>query len=332
MKAHIIENFGTTDVFRKVELPRPKVKPLHVLVRVVATSVNPLDCKIRSGLLGTLSPKIPAILHGDLAGIVEEVGEGTSFQPGDEVFGFVGGVTDTQGVLGEYVLVDQRLISKKPKSLSFKEAAALPLVGITAWEALVDRTKIKLGDRVLIHAGAGGTGHIGIQLAKLQGASVYATVSSEEKAEIAKSMGADEVIYYTRESVKEYVKKHTGGQGFDVILDTVGGDVLTQSFDAAAVGGQVASIMTLSSHDLSLLLHKGLSFNVIFMLIPLIHNRGREHHGEIMRKLASLADSNQLKPWIDSHEFTFTDVSKAHFRLESGRALGKVVLSQDSRL
>lgn len=326
MKAYAIESFGGAEVFKMIEVPRPQVKPGFVLIRVKASSVNPVDYKIRRGSASILAPQFPAILHGDVAGIVEEVGEETQFQKGDEVFGYVGGITATQGATAEFVLADTKLIAKKPASLSFEEAAALPLVTITAWEALVDRIKIKMGDQVLIHGGAGGTGHIAIQLAKLQGAKVYTTVSSDEKAEIAKSLGADVVINYKRESTKEYLQKYTQGRGFDVVFDTVGGDTLTQSFEEAAVNGSVASIANTSTHDLSILQMKGLSFHAVFMLIPLIYNRNREHHGEIMRRVAELVDAKKLRPWLDSQRFGFDEVSQAHRKLEAGKAIGKVVL------
>ena len=206
------------------------------------------------------------------------------------------------------------------------QAASLPLVAITAWEALIERAQIKPGDNVLVHGGTGGVGHIGIQLAKLQGAKVTTTVSSIEKEKIVKGLGADEVINYRTETVKNYVQRLTNGHGFDVIFDTVGGKTLDQSFEATKVGGQVASISTFNTHDLSQLHLKGLSLHVILMLIPLIYNQGRERHGEILRRVADLVDLGKIHPLLDVEQFNFSNASAAHQRLESGNAIGKVVL------
>jgi NADPH2:quinone reductase len=327
MKNQVIKQFGDESVFELLETPKPAVKPGFVLVRVMATSVNPVDLKIRSGEYAGIAPEFPAVLNSDVAGIIEEVGANvTSFKIGDEVYGCAGGLKGEAGALSEFMLVDARLLSKKPESLSMSEAAALPLVAITAWEALMEKVKLTPKQKVLIHAGAGGVGHIAIQLAKYAGAEVYATVSSPEKAAIAKSLGATDTINYREEKVEDYVKRITDGQGFDVVLDTVGGDNLTQSLLAVKLYGDVVTILASSTHDLSPLFSKSANLHVVFMLVPLLFNMQRERHGDILRQVAELVDKGKLKPLIDQHKFTFAEVGKAHALLASGKAIGKIVL------
>lgn len=327
MKAQAISSFGDCSVFETIELPKPKIKPGYVLIRVEATSVNPVDCKLRSGKYGAISPPFPAILHSDVAGIIDEVGANvTAFSVGDEVYGCAGGFKDESGALAEYMLADARLIAKKPKKLSMVEAAALPLVAITAWEALFEKIKIKPEQKILIHAGVGGVGHIAIQLAKWAGAEVYTTVSSQDKAEIAKSLGAKEAINYKDESVQEYVARLTNDLGFDVVFDTVGGENLDQSLAAVTLYGNVISIQATSQHDLSALHSRSASLHAVFMLLPLLRNLQRERHGMILKQIADLVDNGHLKPLIDPHLFYFENVDKAHALLESGKAMGKIVV------
>lgn len=196
MKAMIIRDFGGTDVFEAAELPTPELKPGHVLVRIAATSVNTVDIMIREmGKELPISPEPPAVLGMDFAGTVEAVGEGvTGFAIGDEVYGCAGGLGDLQGALAEYMPADARLIAHKPKNLSMREAAALPLVGITAYEGLM-RAGIAKGQRVLVHGGAGGVGHVALQLARHFGAEVYATGGSEAHLALIETLGATAIDY-----------------------------------------------------------------------------------------------------------------------------------------
>lgn len=327
MKVQAIQHFGDHSVFETLEMPKPAIKAGYVLMRVIASSVNPVDYKIRSGMYPGISPEFPAVLHGDVAGVVEEVGSGvTEFKMGDEVYGCAGGVKGEGGALGEFMLADARLIAIKPKSLSMIEAAAMPLVGITAWEALFQKIKVTTGQKVLIHAGTGGVGHIAIQLAKWAGATVYATVSSPEKAALAKSFGATDTIDYRNESVSDYVERLTEGKGFDVVFDTVGGENIDHSIAAVGHYGDVITIQSHSTHNLSLLHAKSASLHVVFMLLPLLYNNQRERHGDILKHIAMLADKGFLKPHIDPHPFSFEEVGRAHAFLESGKAMGKVVI------
>lgn len=328
MKAQIIESFGNSSVFQVQDIPKPELIPGYVLVHVKATSVNPIDTKVRAGFVPAVAPEFPAVLHGDVAGVVCEVGEGvTKFQVGDEVFGCAGGFKGmTGGALAEYMLADENLLAHKPKNLTMEEAAALPLVSITAWEALFERGKVAPGQNILIHAATGGVGHVAIQLAKWAGAKVYTTASSKEKLEIGARIGADVTINYREESVKDYVQKYTDGKGFEIVFDTVGGENLDRSFEAAAPHGTVLAIAARSTHNLSPLHSKGLSLHVVFMLLKLMNKETRKEYGEILEKIANIVEEGKLQPLLDSNIFTFDEVSKAHEYLESSRAIGKVVL------
>ena len=326
MKAMILDEYGDDAAFQPKELPRPSVRPGHVVVRVAASSVNTVDTMIRSmGQQLPLSPALPAVLGMDFAGTVDAVGEGvSSFAPGDEVYGCAGGLADLQGALAQYMLADARLIAHKPKSLSMREAAALPLVGITAYEGL-HRAGSKAGQKILVHGGAGGVGHIAVQLARHLGADVYATGSGTKKLDVIKGYGATS-IDYTTETVADYVAKHTGGAGFDVVFDSVGGANMTNSFEAAALNGQVATTVSMLELDLTPAHFKGLSLHVVFMLIPMLHDHKREDHGEILTRLAGIADAGALTPLLDEMQFGFEDVARAYDRLTSGQAIGKVVV------
>ena len=326
MKAFVIKHFGESDIFQAVDLPKPKLSSNHVLIRVAATSVNPVDTKIRRGAVGEIAPDFPAVLHGDVAGVIEAVGENIyGFKVGDEVYGCAGGVKGTGGALAEYMLADVNLIAHKPKSLTMVEAAALPLVSITAWEGLIDRAKIQSGQKVLVYGGTGGVGHLGVQLAKSAGAKVYATVSNEKKAAIARSLGADVTINYYDTAVEEFVAQHTDGAGFDIVFDTVGNDNLQNAFKAAKLNGTVVSTVSLSKQDLTLLHAKGLTLHLVYMLIPMLSEINRAYHGKILAKLADLVDKGKIRPLIDDKTFSFSEVAAAHSHLESG-AIGKVVL------
>jgi NADPH2:quinone reductase len=239
----------------------------------------------------------------------------------------VGGLKGSGGALAEFILADAKLIAKKPKSLSMLEAAALPLVSITAWEALFVKTNLTNKNNILIHGGVGGVGHIAVQLAKWCGAKVYATVLKPEDFSLAKSFGADEVINAKEEDVEKYVTRLTNGKGFDIVFDTVGGPNLDKSLIAAGMNGSVVTTAARSTHDLSPMHNKALSLSVVFMLLPILKNHGRETHGKILSEIAKIVDEGKLKPMIDSHKFTLETISEAHALLESGKAQGKVVLS-----
>jgi NADPH:quinone reductase-like Zn-dependent oxidoreductase len=325
MRAYVVEH--SEGAFTQVDLPRPSPSAGQVLVRVHASGVNPLDTKIRAGKAAHAKQPLPAVLGLDMAGIVEEVGAGvTAFRTGDEVYGMVGGVGGHQGTLAEFVAANADLLAVKPKSLSMREAAALPLITITAWEGIVDRAKVHAGQKVLVHAGAGGVGHIAVQLAKAFGATVFATVSSG-KQHIVEQFGAIPIDYRTL-STQQYVDLHTQGQGFDVVYDTVGGETIDASFIALKrYTGHVVSCLGWSTHSLAPLSFRGATYSGVFTLMPLLTGFGQAHHGEILREVSSLADANKLRPLLNKQHFTSNsaDIAAAHALVESG-ALGKVVI------
>jgi alcohol dehydrogenase len=323
----ILNEYGDNARFELTNIPQPSVKQGHVLVRVSASSVNTVDTMIRQ--LGQenlpLSPDLPAVLGMDFAGTIEAVGEDVGkFSIGDEVYGCAGGLADLQGSLAEYMLADANLIAHKPKSLSMREAAALPLVGITAFEGL-QRANVQAGQKVLVHGGVGGVGHVAVQLAKHFGADVYTTVSSDDHFGIVEEYGATGINYLT-ETVEGYVEKHTGEAGFDVVYDTVGGANMTNSFEAAALNGHVSTTVSLLELDLTPAHFKGLSVHVVFMLIPMLHDQKREVHGEILAAVSEIVDAGALKPLLDEQQFGLADVGQAYDRLTSGNAIGKVVV------
>lgn len=327
MRAMAIRQFGDPDVFEPVELPAPEPRAGHLVIRVAASSVNPIDQKLRSGAAAAVAPDFPAVLGCDVAGTVAAVGDGVAgFAVGDAVFACPGGVKGHGGALAELILADADLVAHAPATLPLREAAALPLVGITAWEALFDRADILPGDRVLIHGGTGGVGHLGIQLARLRGAVVHTTVSTPEKAAIARDLGADATILYHGTPVADYVAEQTGGEGYELVFDTVGGDNLAASFAAARPGGTVVTIAARSTQDLTPVHMRALGFHAVFMLLPLLTGRGRAHHGEILRRLARLVDTGRVRPLIDPERFTSATIAAAHRKLEAGTAVGKLVV------
>lgn len=327
MNAMIISEPGPAENFELKEVDKPQLRSHHLLIEVRATSVNPIDTKVRGKQL-PFSPDYPAILHVDFAGIVAEVPpDVTGFKVGDFVYGVGGGIKGTiGGALAQYLLVDAHLVALMPTNLSFAEAASLPLVSITAWEALLDKLKISSGQTLLIHGGLGGVGHIAAQLAKHFGAIVHTTVSNDSDAELSKKYGADYTINYKSTSLTEYVETFTANRGFDFVFDTVGGNNLEKSFQAARLNGSVACIATGGNHDLTLMYSKGLSLHSVLMLIPLITSIGRDHYGKILFEIKKLVELGKIKPLIHKEIFNWKQVSLAHRLVESKEQKGKVVL------
>ncbi len=326
MKAMIINAYGEDAVFEATEVETPEVKAGHVLVKIAASSVNTVDTMIRRmGKELPLSPDTPAILGMDLAGTIEAVGDGVDgYSVGDEVYGCVGGLADLPGTLADYIVADSRLVAHKPTNLSMREAAALPLVAITAYEGLT-RAGVQPGKKVLVHGGSGGVGHVAVQLARHFGANVYSTGGGGKQTSLIEQLGAT-AINYKAEEVADYVAKHTAGAGFDVVFDTVGGANLLKSFEAAALNGHVSTTVSMCELDLTLAHFKGLSLHVVFMLIPMLHDFQRESHAEILRNVAQIVESGDLKPVLDDTQFSLDEAGKAHARLLSRQAMGKVVI------
>lgn len=323
MRAYQIET--TSGPFVPVDLPRPVPAAGEVRVRIHASGVNPLDTKIRAGKADHARQPLPAVPGLDMAGVVEAVGAGvTRFRPGDEVYGMVGGVGGRQGTLAEMVVANADLLALKPRSLSMREAAALPLVTITAWEGLVDRAGVRGGQTVLVHGGAGGVGHIAVQLARAFGADVFATVSAAKRP-VLETFGAT-AIDYQNLSVEHYVDLHTGGAGFDIVYDTVGGGTIDASFAAVKpYTGHVVSCLGWSSHALAPLSFRNGTYSGVFTLTPLLTGMQQAHHGDILREAAGLVDAGQLKPLLNERRFDFETLDAAYESVATG-SLGKVVV------
>ncbi|MCK0174254.1 zinc-dependent alcohol dehydrogenase family protein [Mycolicibacterium sp. F2034L] len=309
------------------ELPDPTPGPEEVVVRVEASAVNPLDTKIRRGEGAHAKMAPPAVLGIDMAGVVHAVGAGVDrFRVGDEVFGMTGGIGGVPGSLAGLVAVDPRLIAHKPAALSMEEAAALPLGFITSWEGLVDRAGVTTGRQVLIHGGAGGVGFLAVQLALARGAHVFATGGNPASLETIRQTGAT-AIDYTNQTVDQYVEEYTGGEGFDIIVDNVGGAALDASFTAVkCYTGHVVSALGWGAHSLATLSFRGATYSGVFTLLPLLTGRGREHHGDILAHAAALADSGRLIPRLHSTAFPLDDVNDAYTLVENGTSTGKVIV------
>lgn len=311
--------------FELVRASRPVAAAGEVLVRIHSSGVNPLDTKIRAGAAAHARHALPAILGIDLAGTIVAVGDSVKgFGIGDDVFGMTGGVGGIQGSLAEYAAVDARLIAHKPSNLSMRQAAALPLAVITAWEGLVDRARVGVGQRVLVQGGAGGVGHVAVQLARAYGAEVFATGTARDRDVIAR-FGAIPIDFQS-EDVADYVARHTGGEGFDIVYDTVGGATLDASFVAVRRFGHVVSALGWGTHALAPLSFKGGTYSGVFTLLPLLTGIGREHHGEILRAAAALVEAGKLAPNLDTRTFSLRTVDEAHAAVSLGQAAGKIVI------
>lgn len=330
MKAMIIKEPGPAENFQLQEVDKPEIRPGHILVEVKATSVNPVDTKVRAKKL-PFSPEYPAILHVDFSGVIAEISSDVSkFKVGDYVYGVGGGIKGTiGGALSQYLLVDAQLVSLMPNNLSFAEAATLPLVSITAWEALFDKLRIRSGQSLLVHGGVGGVGHLAAQLGKAFGAIVHTTVSNEEDEELSKKFGADYTINYKKVPPEVYIEKFTANQGFDFVFDTVGGNNLEKSFQVTKLNGSIACIATGGNHDLTPMYSKGLSLHSILMLIPLISGIGRDHYGTILFEIKKLVEAGRVKPLIHKEVFNWKQVAQAHKLVETSAQKGKVALIFD---
>lgn len=325
MKALVLEKFG--EKYRLNDIQKPTAGKGQVLVKIKASGVNPLDLKIKEGQAAHAQVSLPAVPGIDMAGIIEEIGEGVEdFKVGDEVYGMTGGVGGVQGSLAQYAAVDADLLALKPKNLTMKEAATLPLIFITAWEGLIDRAKVTKGQNVLIHGGAGGVGHIVTQIAVAKGANVFATGSAAQK-EVILNYGATP-IDYNEFSVEDYVKEYTKGEGFDIIYDTVGGSTLDNSFKAAKqYKGHVVSILGWGSHSLAPLSFHGATYSGVFTLYPLITGKNRKEHGEILKSATRLIEEGKVKPIVDLTDYTMETVTEAYEAIINGKAKGKVVIN-----
>jgi NADPH:quinone reductase-like Zn-dependent oxidoreductase len=330
MKAFVVSRYGKKNGVEAVERPEPELRDSDVLVQIHAASVNPLDLKIRNGELKRILPyKLPLVLGNDLAGVVIKVGPNVQrFKPGDEVFAKPD--KDRIGAFAEMIVIDENDVAKKPYALDMEQAASVPLVGLTAWQALIEKAKLQAGQKVLIHAGSGGVGTIAIQLAKHLGATV-ATTTSTANVPWVTSLGAHVVIDYKNNDFDTILRD------YDVVLDTQGGKTLDKSLRVLKPGGKVISIAGPPEPDFA----KGLGLNWLliqamrllsFQIRRKAKRRGvtysflfMEASGSQLRELGSLIDSGAIRPVID-RIFPFESTAEALAYVEKGRAKGKVIV------
>jgi NADPH:quinone reductase len=329
MKAILMTAAGEPEVLQVAEVPIPQIQsPKEILIELKAAGVNPIDTKLRRR--GTFYPeRMPAILGCDGAGVVVAIGVGVQrFAVGDEVYFCNGGLGGHPGNYAEYATVDERFVSHKPSSISFAVAAAAPLVLITAWEALYDRGRLEAGRRVLIHAGAGGVGHVAIQLAKLQGADVCTTVSTAQKAEFVRGLGADKVILYKEEDFVTATLNWTNGEGVELALDTVGGSVIAATFPAVQIGGDLVTLLEPDpTTSWKVARNRNLRFSFELMLTPMLQGLVdlQAHQAHILSECTRLVDEKKLKIHV-SQEFPLAEAANAHRLLETGSLTGKLVM------
>ncbi|WP_440705852.1 NADP-dependent oxidoreductase [Heyndrickxia oleronia] len=329
MRAMVIDRYGKFPM-RLAEMPTPEIGEYEVLAEIHAASINPIDFKLRDGKVKLLVKyKMPLILGNDFSGVVAKVGaKVTRFKVGDEIYGRPR--KSKIGTFAEYIAIHEDDIALKPKNLSFEEAASIPLVGLTSYQALTDILQLQKGQKILIQAGAGGVGTFAIQLAKLMGATV-ATTASEAGANLVKSLGADEIINYKTEKFEEILKN------YDAVFDTLGGEILEKSFEVIKSGGKIVSVsglpnarfgkeygsgffktmlFSMASHKLTALEKKyNVQYTFLFM----------KPSGEQLRLIANFIETGKIKPIID-RVFPFKDAQKAMEYAESGRAKGKIIL------
>lgn len=331
MKAVVFYEPGSPEVLQVEDYPTPEITTdREILVQLRAAGVNPIDTKLRQR--GTFFPdQMPAVLGCDGAGVVTEIGSAVeNIKVGDEVYFCNGGIGATPGTYAEFAVIDERFVAKKPASLSFAEAAAAPLVLITAWESLYDRGRLQAGQRVLIHAGAGGVGHVAIQLAKLQGAEVAVTVGSAENADFVRLLGADQTILYKQNDTVDHVLAWTDGEGVDLAFDTVGGETFYQTIPAIKMYGDLVTILEpdIKIGDFKNARMRNLRISLELMLTPMLQGLvyEQEQQAKILQQCAVLIDQGKLKIHVNK-TFALSNASSAHRLLEAGSMKGKLVLN-----
>lgn len=337
MKAMLMIAAGAADVLQLRDIPSPKLpSPHHVLIKLAAAGVNPLDTKLRAKP-AYYPDSLPAILGCDGAGSVAEIGSAvTRFKVDNAVYfnngGLGGNQGDEPGCYAEYTTVHEDYCALKPVTLSLQDSAALPLVLLTAWEALVERAQLQAGQTILIHAAAGGVGHVAVQLARHLGARVAATVSDEQKAAFVQSLGAEKIIRYRAQDFVEQALAWTDGKGVDVVFDTVGGDTFLRSLHATRIAGRVVSLLStpLSLADTQLARLRNLSLCYELMLAPQVmklHDE-RVRQRKILELGAQLVDAGKLQVLV-SHKLLLSEAAQAHRLIEQGGVSGKIILTMD---
>lgn len=323
MRAILIRQLGGPEVLQLADYPTPEPKAHELLVAVHATSVNPVDTKIRQG---TRPRELPLILGYDVSGAVVRCGaQVQGWQPGDEVFGCPN--LFGHGANAEFALLDARAAARKPTTIDHATAACLPLVSLTAYEALHERGRIESGQTVLIHAGAGGVGHIAVQLAQLHGCRVITTAGRPESIAFCRDeLHADEVIDYRQTDFVARIKELSGGQGLPVVFDTVGGETFKRSIECVAPCGQLVTI-TASDPGAAApsLLYKSITVHYEFMGARVAYQRQPEKQAQILAAIARWVDSGQLRVHV-SRVLPLEQVAEGHRLIETGRTIGKIAI------
>jgi NADPH:quinone reductase-like Zn-dependent oxidoreductase len=306
MKAIVIHEYGGPEVLKYEDLPRPEPKEDQILVRVIAAGVNPVDGMIRSGMFAKNGKgAFPMVLGGDVAGVVEKVGNKvTKFKAGDPVFAYVS--LDSDGGYAQYAVVPERDAAPKPKSLTYVDAAAVPIVALTAWQALIDTAKLNAGQTVLVHGGSGGVGSFAIQIAKARGAKVIATASTANQ-DLLKQLGTDVAVDYTKQKFEDVAKD------VDVVLDSIGKDTLARSYGVVKRGGIIVSLVArpdpaeLEKHGI-----RGAALSV-------------DPNSEELSQIGKLIDEKKIRV-IVSQTFPLSEAAKAQSQVATGHTRGKIVL------
>ncbi|UNP79919.1 NADP-dependent oxidoreductase [Bacillus mycoides] len=329
MRAMVIDKYGKVPM-RMTEMPTPEINQYDVLAEIHAASINPIDFKIRDGKVKLLLKyKMPLILGNDFSGVIIKVGtKVTQFKVGDEIYARPR--KDKIGTFAEYIAIHEDDIALKPKNLTFEEAASIPLVGLTSYQALHDIMQLQKGQKILIHAGSGGVGTFAIQLAKIMGATV-ATTASEAGENLVKSLGADEIINYKKEKFEDILKN------YDAVFDTLGGTTLEKSFDIIKSEGNIVSVSGMPNARFGKEFGSGFFKTLLFSLASKKLTALEKKHnaqysflfmkpsGDQLRIIAKYIESGQIKPIID-RIFPFEDTQKAMEYSESGRAKGKIIV------
>lgn len=329
MKAMIIDKYGKVPM-RMAEVPTPEIHEYEVLAEIHAASINPIDFKIRDGKVKMLLKyEMPLILGNDFSGVIVKVGSKvTRFKVGDEIYARPR--KNKIGTFAEYIAIHEDDIALKPKNLSFEEAASIPLVGLTSYQALHDIMHLQKGQKILIHAGSGGVGTFAIQLAKIMGATVT-TTASEAGADLVKSLGANEIINYKTEKFEEILKD------YDAVFDTIGGTTLEKSFDIIKSGGNIVSVSGMPNARFGKEFGSGFFKTLLFSLaskkITALEKKHNAQYsflfmkpsGDQLRTIANYIEAGEIKPIID-RVFPFEDAQKAMEYSEAGRAKGKIIV------
>ena len=331
MKAVMMNTAGDASVLQSVEIAKPDLPSAHHLrVKLAAAGINPLDTKLRAKTVYH-PDKLPAILGCDGAGLIDEIGSlVTRFKAGDAVYFCNGGIGDEPGNYAEYTTLHEEYCAMAPASIPLQDAAALPLVCITVWEALYERVNLQAGQTILIHAAAGGVGHIAVQIAHHLGARIAITVSDTKKAGLVHALGAEKIINYKERDFVEETLNWTNGLGADVVFDTVGGDTFLRSLQAARIGGKVVSLLStpLSLADTQLARLRNLSLCYELMLAPQLFNLHDERirQRKILESCAAMVEVGELGVLV-AHRFPLAQAAEAHRLIEAGGITGKIILT-----